>query len=54
MEEYWIVLPREWQMELYRHPGGGIFPERTVIEGDAVLACASVSEVRLALRELFA
>ena len=54
VEEYWIVLPRERQIEVHRQPGGGTYAERTVIEGDAVLACASVPGVRVALGELFA
>ena len=54
VEEYWIVLPRERQIEVHRQPGDGTYAERTVIEGDAILACASVPGVRLALRELFA
>ena len=53
VEEYWIVLPRERQIEVYRQPGGGTYAEHAVIEGDTVLVCASVPGVRLALRELF-
>ena len=54
VEEYWIVLPRARQIEVYRQPVGGTYAERTVIEEDAVLACGSVPGVQLALRELFA
>lgn len=52
--EYWIVLPRERQIEVYRQPGDGTFAERIVVEGDALLRCGSVAGVQVALGELFA
>ena len=53
VEEYWIVLPRERQIEVYRRPGGGTYAERTFIEGDVVVACGSVPGVQVALGKLF-
>ncbi|MCE9611708.1 MAG: Uma2 family endonuclease [Chthoniobacter sp.] len=52
--EYWIVLPRERKIEVYRQPGDGIYAARMVAEGDAVLTCSSVPGVQVALGELFA
>ena len=54
VEEYWIVLPRERKIEVYRHPADGIYRELKVIEGEAILECCSVPEIRIALGELFA
>ena len=50
--EYWIVLPRERQIEVYRHPESGAYREKhTVSEG--TLECAGVAGVRVSLGELF-
>ena len=54
VEEYWIVLPRERQIEVYRHPVDGIYRERTLMDGDAILECSSIPEIQIALSELFA
>ena len=52
IEEYWIVLPRERQIEVYRRPESGAYREQqTVSEG--ALECASVAGVRVSLDELF-
>ena len=52
VEEYWIVLPRERQIEVYRHPESGVYREKhTVSEG--TLECAGVAGVRISLDELF-
>ena len=52
VEEYWIVLPRERQIEVYRHPESGVYREKhTVSEG--TLECAGVAGVRVSLDELF-
>jgi Uma2 family endonuclease len=50
--EYWIVLPVERRVEVHRQPKDGAYTERTTIEGDAVLACASIPALRVSLAEL--
>ena len=52
VEEYWIVLPRERRIEVYRRPESGTYRElHTVSEG--ALECAGVAGVRVSLAELF-
>lgn len=53
VEEYWIVLPVERRVEVYRRPESGVYLERSVVEGEAALACGSVAGVSVALGELF-
>jgi Uma2 family endonuclease len=54
VEEYWIVIPRERKVEVYRKPVAGAFLETQIVSGEAVLTCAAVPSVRIALAELFA
>ena len=52
IEEYWIVLPRERQIEVYRGPESGRYREmHTVSEG--TIECGSAPGVRVSLGELF-
>ena len=53
VEEYWIVLPVERRVEVYRRPENGAYLESSVVEDGAVLACGSVAGVSVALPELF-
>jgi Uma2 family endonuclease len=53
VEEYWIVLPRERQIEVYRAPNEGSYAERRVVETGATLTCGSVAGLQIALDELF-
>ena len=53
VEEYWIVLPAERRIEVYRRPQNGAYLEQAVVEGDAVLACGSIGGISFALGELF-
>src|SRR6266853_3826073 len=39
VEEYWIVLPDERRIEVYRRPESGAYLDRAVVEGDATLEC---------------
>lgn len=54
VEEYWIVLPVERWVEIQRRPEAGLYREQTIVEGEAVLECASVPTLRVSLAELFA
>jgi len=51
--EYWIVLARERQVEVYRRPQGGIYQERQTLNTDGVLQCAALPSVRIRIAELF-
>lgn len=53
VEEYWIVLPVERKVEVYRRPEGAAYLEHTIAEGDVALECGSVPGVRVHLAELF-
>ena len=53
VEEYWIVLPAERRVEVHRCPRDGSYLERSVVEGDAVLACVGLPPVRVRLAEIF-
>jgi Uma2 family endonuclease len=53
VEEYWIVLPAERRVEVYRQPLGGSYLERFIVEGDALLTSSSVPHVEIRLAELF-
>ncbi len=52
VDEYWIVLPVERRMEIYRHPQDGAYRERLVVEGSGVATCHTVA-VSVSLGELF-
>jgi len=53
VEEYWIILPRERQIEVHRKPQDGRYLEQAVVRSGATLACGSVDRIRIALSELF-
>ena len=53
VDEYWIVLPKQRQVEVYREPSGGVYSSKSVCEAPAVLECAGVPGVRVDLGELF-
>jgi len=53
IKEYWIVLGRERQVEVYRLPENGRYQQRTVLTIGDTLECSSVPEVRIPLTQLF-
>ena len=53
VEEYWIVLPVELRIEVYRQPEGGSCRNLLVAEGNATIACASLPAIHSSLGELF-
>jgi len=53
IEEYWIIIPGERSVEVYRRPMGTAYQETFRVSGDAILACAAFPEVKIALAELF-
>ena len=54
VKEYWIVCPREKQVEVYRQPQIEGYAERSVIAAPAVLECMALTGVRVDLGALFA
>jgi Uma2 family endonuclease len=52
--EYWIVLPSEHCIEVYRQPENGRYREMRLYTGSDSLECASVPGAGVALAELFA
>ena len=50
--EYWIILPTARRVEVHRQPEHGTYRDRMIVEGDAVLECAAVPNVRVNLAEL--
>ncbi len=53
VDEYWIVLPKKRQVEVYRQPKEGVYQVSLVCEAPALLECSSVPEIRVNLDELF-
>jgi len=53
VEEYWIVLPVERRIEVFRRPEAGAYLERFVFEGDVTVSCASLPSLTFRLGELF-
>lgn len=53
VEEYWIVLPKQRQVEVYREPKEGVYTVKLLCDAPAILECASVPEVKVDLEELF-
>jgi Uma2 family endonuclease len=54
VEEYWIVIPRERKVEVYRRPIGGAYLETQIVSGDATLTCAALPGIQIPLAQLFA
>jgi Uma2 family endonuclease len=53
VKEVWLVLGREKQIEVDRHPGGGEFAERTLHGPGAILTSAVLSGFTVDLSKLF-
>lgn len=53
VDEYWIVLPKQRQVEVYREPRDGAYATKFIYEAPTVLQCASVPQVKVDLEELF-
>lgn len=54
VEEYWIVLPKLSQVEVYRTPRDGGYSEKVTMAAPSMLICASVPSVQVDLDKLFA
>lgn len=52
VEEYWIVMPKQRQVEVYREPRDGAYTVKLLCEAPAVMECASVPQVKVDLGEL--
>ena len=52
--EYWVVLPQERVVEVYRHPEGSRYREMRTLSRHEELVSETVPGLRLALSELYA
>jgi Uma2 family endonuclease len=52
VKEYWIVLGRERQVEVYRRPENGRYQDTRVVGVNDTLECLSVPGVRIPIAEL--
>ena len=53
VKEYWIVLGRERQVEVYRLPENGRYQETLLVGGNDALECSSMPGLRNQMAELF-
>ena len=53
VDEYWIVLPNQRQVEVYREPENGAYKTKLTSLAPAMLECSSVPGVRVDLEDLF-
>ena len=53
VEEYWIVLGMQRQVEVYRRPENGQYQEKTIFGADDVIACSSLPGVSIRVLDLF-
>jgi Uma2 family endonuclease len=53
VKEYWIVLGRERQVEVYRQPLNGRHQERFLFGANGTIKCSSLPGVRIPLAEMF-
>ncbi len=53
VDEYWIVLPNQRKVEVYRKPQNGAYTAKSTCDAPAVLECSSVPGVRVNLEDLF-
>jgi Uma2 family endonuclease len=53
VEEYWIVLAPERQVEVYRQPQNGRYQQSQLLRSDDMLECASLPSLRLRVSDLF-
>lgn len=51
--EYWIVLPAERRVEVYRKPENGAYSDFSVVQGDVVLACSDLPFIQVGLTGFF-
>ncbi|HEV7402028.1 MAG TPA: Uma2 family endonuclease [Chthoniobacteraceae bacterium] len=54
VKEYWIVLPTERQVEVYRRPGNGQYGERQIVAQEKEIVCEALPAIRVSLAALFA
>lgn len=54
VREYWVILPEQKAVEVYRHPApAGGYAERQTVEAPAILAAGAVPGISVALDRLF-
>ena len=53
VKEYWIVLGRERQVEVYRRAESGRYQEKRLFSANDTIECSSVPGVRIQVAEMF-
>ena len=53
VEEYWIVLPLEKQVEIYRRPQAGRYADTLTVGVGKLLRCGSIPALQIDLADLF-
>lgn len=54
VQEYWIILPKQLAVEVYRLPKGGEYREKVLLSGDETIVCAGLPGISLRVGELLA
>ncbi len=52
IREYWIVIPANQHVEVYRQPEGGMYREVRIYALGETIECASVPEIRVAVADI--
>src|SRR5437762_5509585 len=53
VKEYWIVLGREREIEVYRQPENGRYRDKSIFSAAQTLKCGSVPGIQILLADLF-
>jgi Uma2 family endonuclease len=53
VQEYWIVLAGERQVEVYREPKNGRYTEKSLHGPEGLLACVAIPQIQVRVSELF-
>lgn len=53
VEEYWIVLVKRKEIEVYRNPQDGLYQEKFTLSGHAVAVCEHFPQIAIPLGDIF-
>lgn len=51
--EYWIVLARKKEVEVYRDPLDGVYREKSILTRDDIAHCQRLPQISISLAEIF-
>ncbi len=52
IKEYWIVIPKQQVVEVYRQPEAGVYREKRVYSITETIACESLPAIEIAVSEI--